>query len=314
MIKKKTKRILAILSIFLSILLVIFIINQSLQFARNLGAIHPLLADISIWVILVFLSACILISIYLFFKLPKRLSPPKNKGPEFDRYIKNVSKRLTKNKAISKSNIHTREEVESALIQLDEIATLKIKESGKQAFYSTAVSQNGSLDALAILGIQMKLIWKVAHLYLQRPSIRDMSYLYSNVFMTAFIASQIDEAEYLEAIEPILSTVFGSAITAVPGTSIFVNSIISGSSNAFLTLRVGIITQQYCNSLTKPEQTAVRKKATTEAGKMILAISKEGTVALSNKLKDSFGEKFTGVFKDLNEKIKEKTWFSSKEA
>ena len=309
MIKDKTKRILAIFSIFLSVLLVIFIVNQSLQFARNLGAIHPILAEVSVWVILIFLSACLLVPVYIYFSLPKRLSPPDNEGPEFDRYLKNVSKRLTKNDAIAQNKVQTRKEVETALIELDEIANLKIKESGRQAFFSTAISQNGSLDALAILGIQIKLIWQIAHLYLQRPSIRDMSYLYSNVFVTAFIASQIDEAEYLEAIEPILSTVLGSAVTAVPGTSIFINSIISGSSNAFLTLRVGLITKQYCNALTKPAKQEVRKKATVEAGKMIVSISKEGTITLSKKLKESFGEKFAGIFKNLNKNIKKKTRF-----
>ena len=292
--------------------MVIFLINQSLQFSRNLGAIHPLLQDISIVVILAFLSTCILLPIYIFLKLPKRLVPPENEGKEFEEYLKLVSKRLKKNKAVSKNTIESKKEIKAALTQLDKIADNKIEQSGKQVFYTTAISQNGSLDALAVLGIQIKLIWDIAHIYLQRPSFRDFAYLYSNVFTTAFVASQLDEAEYLEAIEPILSTVLGSAITAVPGTSVFVNSIISGSSNTFLTLRVGLITKNYCNSLTKPSKKATRKKATLEAGTMLLSISKEGTVTLSNKLKDSFGQKFTGVFNDLNEKLKTKSWFGTK--
>ena len=304
MINQQTKKLLLAASVLLSLFFFIFIVNQAFQFSENLGTIHPFLAEITFWVFLTLAVACLLLPAYLFFGLPKRLTPPKTEGPEFDQYLKKLSKRLNNNRLLTSHKIQAREDIESALVKLDELADKQIQRSGHRAFYSTAISQNGSLDAIAILGIQMKLIWDVAHIYLQRPTLRDFAFLYSNVFATAFIASQLDEAEYLEAVEPVISTVLGSAVTAVPGTSVFVNSIISGSSNTFLTLRVGLITKEYCNSLTRPSKTAVRKRATYEAGKMLVSISKEGTLVLSRKLKNTFGEKFTGAFSDLNEKIK----------
>ncbi|HNT44227.1 MAG TPA: hypothetical protein PKN85_07170, partial [Syntrophorhabdaceae bacterium] len=56
-----------------------------------------------------------------------------------------------------------------------------------------------------------------------------------------------------------------------------VSSVISGSSNAFLTLRVGAITKQYCGSLVMPTKRTVRRQATLEATRMLGSIVAEGT-------------------------------------
>ena len=94
------------------------------------------------------------------------------------------------------------------------------------------------------LGLQTRLVWDVAHVYSQRPSLRELSYLYANVVGTAFVAGEIEDADLSEQIQPVLSSVLGSTVSALPGlqtaSTIFVNSVISGTANAFLTLRVGL--------------------------------------------------------------------------
>ncbi|NIP57058.1 MAG: DUF697 domain-containing protein, partial [Gemmatimonadetes bacterium] len=162
-----------------------------------------------------------------------------------------------------------REEIEAALAALDDDAARAIKAAGSRAFLVTAVSQSGALDALVMLGLQSRLVWEVAHVYAQRPTLRDMAYLYANVLGTTFLATELDEAELSEAIQPVLSSVLGSAASAVPGlqvaSAVFVNSVTSGTANAFLTLRVGIIAQEYSRALVRPERSTLRRSAIARA-------------------------------------------------
>jgi hypothetical protein len=56
---------------------------------------------------------------------------------------------------------------------------------------------------------------------------------------------------------------------------------LSGSANAFLTLRVGMITKEYCRCTVRVEKTGLRRAATLKAAKLLGSIVKEGTVRLS---------------------------------
>jgi hypothetical protein len=50
------------------------------------------------------------------------------------------------------------------------------------------------LDML-VLAAQTRLIWKVALVYYQRPSLRDFVQLYANVASTAFIAAGVEDID-----------------------------------------------------------------------------------------------------------------------
>ena len=54
-----------------------------------------------------------------------------------------------------------------------------------------------------------------------------------------------------------------------------VNSLLSGSANAFLTLRVGIIAKDYCGSLVAEPRTQVRRAATAQAARLLSGIVKD---------------------------------------
>ena len=126
-------------------------------------------------------------------------------------------------------------------------------------FLTTAVSQSGRLDALLVLMAQSRMVWRVAHLYYQRPSLREMAHLYTNVAATAFVAGELDDIELHQMIQPVVAASLGTMGGAIPGfqvfTTIAVNSLLSGSANAFLTLRVGMIAKAYCGSLVAQPRT-----------------------------------------------------------
>jgi hypothetical protein len=94
---------------------------------------------------------------------------------------------------------------------------------------------------------------------------------------TAFIAAGIEDIDF----DVLIGTVFGSSVAAIPGMHLLANSVLSGSANAFLTLRVGMITKEYCRCTTRIEKKGLRRAATVRAAKLLGSIVKDGTVKLS---------------------------------
>lgn len=281
MIGNRVKKLLAVTAFSAALLVFIIIVNQVVQFSAFLNQINPILGQVSLGVFLLVLLVAILTPAYLYIKLPGPLIPPKEAdGPDYDQYIRKLSKRLAANPIIKDYKIEGVEDVKSVIKQLDEESDKSIRRTANRAFITTAISQNGALDALFILGLQFQLIWDIAHIYEQRPSLKDLGFLYTNVMVTAFIASSIDEAEYYEIVESSMSQGIGSMVSMVPGTALIVNSAITGSSNAFLTLRIGKVTQQYCGSLVRQERQTIRNSATAKAAKMLAGIVYDGSKKL----------------------------------
>ena len=277
----RVKTVAAVAALAITILVFIVIVNQVVQFSGVLASVHPVLGQVALTVFVILIFTAVLAPIYLYIRLPSRLiAPESEEGPEYDEYIEKLSERLASNPRVTLNKIENREQLQEALTELDKESNIVIKKTAYRAFITTAISQNGALDALFILGLQFRLVWELARIYSQRPNLKEMSFLYTNVMVTAFIASSLDEAEYFEILESSMSQGIGSVISMLPGTSLVVNSTITGSSNAFLTLRVGKVAQKYCNSLVRKERQTIRNSATSEAAKMLAGIIYDGTKKL----------------------------------
>ncbi len=184
----------------------------------------------------------------------------KDQSIEVPAYLRRLGARLAANPdLICAGALNNRTSIESALKVLDAKADDVIKRTASTLFVTTAVSQNGDLDALMVLGEQTRLIWRVAHIYNQRPTLRDFGRLYANVGATLFAASEIEDLDIRDQIEPVIKAAVGHSMahltaSLVPGissvASIVMKSVLDGTANAYLTLRVGIICQSYCRSMT----------------------------------------------------------------
>jgi hypothetical protein len=97
------------------------------------------------------------------------------------------------------------------------------------------------------------------------------------VASTAFIAAGIEDID----VDVLVGTIFGSTVAAIPGMHLLASSVLSGSANAFLTLRVGMITKEYCRCTVRVEKAGLRRAATVKAAKLLGSIVREGTVKLS---------------------------------
>ena len=315
--RKTLVRILIPLSLFVLIGIAIVIANQTAQLIALVDRFHPVAGDVAFWSVMVLYAFCLIVPVFMILTLPPPLRPPEiAEGPAYEKHMRRLTKRLSRNRHIARP-VTSAAEIETALAELHGIAERRTREAASQVFITTAISQNGSLDALLVLAAQSKLVLEVARIYYQRPTIRDLLYLYSNVAATAFIATELEDVDLSEQVQPVLTAVVGSTAGAIPGlgaaASLFVNSVTTGAGNAFLTLRVGLITEEYCRSLVEPQRRTLRRSAALRATVLLGAVAREGAASVAaaifarprqyfRDLIDSAGNRVSAVGENLKER------------
>jgi hypothetical protein len=136
------------------------------------------------------------------------------------------------------------------------------------------------------------MIWQVACIYSTRPQWNELVSLYTNVLMASLIAGGVEESNIESQIEVIVNTSLGHGLAGIPGISgvsaFFVKSLLTGSINAFLTLRTGIIAKRYCSALTQIDKQSVRRYAFSEAsvmvGGLVLGTGKKIAASIAKRL------------------------------
>jgi hypothetical protein len=290
------RRITVLVALFVLVIFALFVFNQTVQIVQSARAVNVTLGDAVMWG-LVFLYAALLITpAVLWFRLPKRMLPPAvSEGAEYNRFMADFKKRLARNPRLRGTSVDSAEQLSAALQTLDKHADDAVTSAASAVFLSTAMLQSGRLDVLVVLAAQTRLIWNVAHVYYQRPSLRDFVQLYANVASTAFIAVGVEDID----IDVLVSTIFGSTVAALPGMHLLASSVLSGSANAFLTLRVGMITKEYCRCTARVEKAGLRRAATLQAARLLGGIVRSGTVKLSKAVVRSSTSKVTQAFNRL---------------
>ena len=221
--------------------------------------------------------------VVLYFKLPKALIPPiEISGPKHDAYLNELLLRLALNPRLSGFPLNSIEDISPAILVLSKDVDKIIRETASSVFVGTAVMQNGRLDGLITLFTQARMVWRIASIYQQRPSPRQMLYLYTNIGATAFIAANIEDIDFSALTAPIVVSILPSLKGGVPGlqgvSTLLINSLANGAANAFLTLRIGSIARQYSEALSYPSKRDVQKNATVLALGLIGQITKESSV------------------------------------
>lgn len=141
-----------------------------------------------------------------------------------------------------------------------------ITRNAKTVMVTTALSQNGNLDMISVVGLNLKMIREITELTGFRPTMPKLAKLSLNVLTTALIAEGLDDAEISELLPNKVSEV----LTDLPFVKTISNSLMSGAANGLLTCRVGIVTQRYLftdsDLLDKKE---IRRYAIKESLKMM---------------------------------------------
>lgn len=283
-------RIATLLALFVVVAFVVFVVNQTVGVVRLAAEISPQAGTAVMATLLLVYAFLLLVPLVLYLRLPPPLVPPKSdRGREFEAHLAALRRRLGGHPLLRERPLETRQDIEAGLALLDRAAEEMIRGAAGGVFLATAVSQSGRLDALLVLGAQTRLVWRLARHYYQRPSPRDLLRLYANVAVTAFLAAEIEDIDVASEIQPILAATLGSSAVGgvaqnVPflgaASGLVVNSTFVGATNAFLTLRVGVITQRYCGALVVEERRRLRRAAVLRAGALLGSIVSNGVRTL----------------------------------
>ena len=224
--------------------------------------------------LLVLMALAVLVPSILLLRLPAALQPPEQDDAAAQAaYSAQLLAHLQRLPLLQASPPRTSEDIPSALAVLQARAEVEIRTQAASVLASTALLQNGRLDALVVLATQVRMVWRLARLYGLRPSLAQMGYLYGNVGACMLLASSLDDLDFAEMAAPLVQASTPAALASVPGLgtlgSLLTNSLASGAANAFLTLRVGLMAQAYCAPLQKPVRATVRHSATVRAAAML---------------------------------------------
>jgi hypothetical protein len=256
--------------------------------------IHPVAGSVVFWTIVLAAAFFALYGAIAYAKLPGALVPPdETSGPKHEAYLESLRARLAANPRMRGMPIQTEKEIETAIAILSAEADSVVRKTSSTVFLSTALMQNGRLDALILLFTQIQMVTRVARVYVQRPSPRELVRLYVNVSGTAFIASGLESLDLGEMVAPLATSVVPALKGGIPGLSgisaLLVRCVSNGAANAFLTLRVGEVARRYCELTSRSSPEAIRKSATAAAVQHLGRIVRENGALVVRKIWESTG-------------------------
>src|SRR5690349_8577689 len=110
---KTLKWMAILLSLFVAIVFAVFLFNQTTQIVQAARTVNARFGEGVMWGLIFLYSALLLAPIVLWFKVPKRKSPPATAGgPEYDRFITDFRKRLSRNARLRGVTLDGVEEVD----------------------------------------------------------------------------------------------------------------------------------------------------------------------------------------------------------
>ena len=260
--------------------------------------IHPIAGSIIFWIVVLSAAATALYCAIAYAKLPGALVPPEEtSGPKHEEYLEALRSRLAVNPRTQGMLVQSEEQIEAAIGVLSTEADSVVRKTASVVFLSTALMQNGRLDALILLFTQIQMVARVARVYVQRPSPREMVRLYLNVAGTAFIASSLESIDIGAMLAPIITSAVpamkGDVANRIPGlggvSALLVKCVSNGAANAFLTLRVGEVARGYCELTSRSSPELIRKSATAAAVQHLGRIVRENGALVVRKIWESTG-------------------------
>lgn len=175
-----------------------------------------------------------------------------------------------------------REPLSGAVAAQKESATKIIREHAVLIFVSTAVSQNGRLDSIAVLATNFRLVRTLVTHFGYRPPLPLLIKIYTQIFLAALIADEIDDLD----VEGALGHLGFGGLAAIPGAGLIVSSLLDGTINALFTLRVGFVARRYLlNAGATLMRTEVRKDANREARQNLKSVFKDAVPILPKAVK-----------------------------
>ena len=288
------RKIIFVASVLIAVSVISLVIAGVTSLISLADRIHPVAGTIVFWSFFLAAGFFALYCVIAYARLPAALIPPaETSGPRHEAYLQALRIRLAINPRTRDLPLATPEEIEYAVGHLSNEADKVVRRTASMVFLSTALMQNGRLDGLVVLFTQIQMVNRVARIYVQRPSPRELMRLYANVAGTALIASGLESLDLGEMIAPLATSVVPAIKGGIPGLSgisaLLVRCISNGAANAFLTLRVGEVARRYCALTSRCSRDAIRKSATAAAVHHLGRIVRENGALVVKKIWESTG-------------------------
>jgi Domain of unknown function (DUF697) len=288
------RKIIVVLAVLTAVCLLSLIIAGVTSLISLAERIHPIAGTIVFWSLCLAAGFFALYCVIAYARLPAALVPPEEEsGPKYDAYLQALRVRLAVNPRTRGKPLATEEEIANAVGHLSAEADSIVRSTASTVFLSTALMQNGRLDGLIVLFTQIQMVGRIARIYVQRPSPRELVRLYANVGGTAFVASGLESLELGEMVAPLAVSVVPALKGGIPGLSgisaLLVRCVSNGAANAFLTLRVGEVARRYCELTSRCSPELIRKSATAAAVQHLGRIVRENGALVVRKIWESTG-------------------------
>jgi hypothetical protein len=294
--------------VLLTVCVVALVITGLTSLITLADRIHPVAGSTVFWVVVLAAAFVALYGAIAYAKLPTALIPPEETfGPKHDAYLEALRVRLNSNPKTRGLTLATDEELENAIAILSAEADSVVRKTASTVFLSTALMQNGRLDALILLVTQIQMVTRVARIYVQRPSPRELVRLYVNVAGTAFVASGLESLDLGEMVAPLATSVVPALKGGIPGLSgisaLLVKCVSNGAANAFLTLRVGEVARRYCELTSRTSPELIRKSATAAAVQHLGRIVREQGALVVRKIWEAARDSGLSKLEDIGDLI-----------
>ncbi|VEU82633.1 Domain of uncharacterised function (DUF697) [Acholeplasma hippikon] len=162
-----------------------------------------------------------------------------------------------------------------------------IRNHAKTVMVSTAISQNGRLDFITVIVVNIRMIKDLVVLCGFRPSYKNLAKLVINVFTTALIAEGLENINISDILPQSTMNMLGE----IPLIKPIMSSVLDGVSNALLTLRIGIVTRKYLfDDSGEATKEKIRFGALVEAAKHLPLVIADGLYIFPKTVMNLFGK------------------------
>ncbi|MDO5732772.1 MAG: DUF697 domain-containing protein [Eubacteriales bacterium] len=282
-----------LLATSLLIVLIIFMINQCLSLASFLSFGEPRVQLVLSILFLIVIFSLLGFPIWLFYRYPQREALPEDRNSRhysvaLDKQLRGLKRNrfLRQSGHLFDPELDLEIQVQLAQKRLSIEANRLIRAEASSVFLSTAISQNGVLDAAFVVVSLFRLIYRLTRLYENRPQILKIIKIYNYILAAIFLARSIEDLDLIEAqLEPMISALVSSSMLAmIPGakqiSQIVITSLAEGSVNALLCLRVGVMCRRLLSSHLELPKRELRREASIEASGLFIRLVRENGSAI----------------------------------
>jgi hypothetical protein len=156
-----------------------------------------------------------------------------------------------------------------------------IHQWAKTVFLVTTVSQVGRIDAITSLVINCRMIADVIRCSGYRPTWGQLGKQYARILATSLFSYYLSDS--LDKVEVDPEMLHLKALANIPLVGTVTKSLVDGTANTLLSLRIGHVTLAYlregAQALSGKAGAKVRRRAMLDAVKSFLVLSKDTTIA-----------------------------------